>query len=174
MSSQQATPTQYRLGRRSQQNLEGVHPDLADKVVRRAIEISGCDFTVIQGVRTEKEQRQRIKSGKSQTKNSRHIPRLPADQPELGKVAHAVDLAAWTGKASWDLELLIKVADAMRQAALEANVALEWGGCWDRLSEYVDARHAYEMYLLRKYRKGDEPFVDAGHFQLSWEAYPCL
>ena len=173
MSTHQATSTQYRLGRRSQQNLEGVHPVMV-RLVERAIEITGCDFSVIQGVRSAKEQRRRVKLRKSQTENSRHIPRVPADQPELGEVSHAVDLAAWIGKASWNLDLLIKVANAMRQAALEENVALEWGGCWDRLSEYVDARHAYEVYLVRKKHLNEEPFVDAGHFQLSWEAYPCL
>ena len=41
----------YKLGKRSRQRLEGVHPDLV-KVVERAIEITEIDFTVLEGLRT--------------------------------------------------------------------------------------------------------------------------
>ena len=46
----------YKLGKRSLQNLSGVHPDMV-AVVKRASEISDKDFTVIEGIRTINRQR---------------------------------------------------------------------------------------------------------------------
>ena len=37
----------FKLGKRSLSNLKGVHPDLV-KVVKRAIELTEVDFTVIE------------------------------------------------------------------------------------------------------------------------------
>ena len=62
----------YKLGQRSLQNLSGVHPDLVS-VVKRAIEITKQDFSVIEGVRNIDRQRQLVKSGASTTMNSRHL-----------------------------------------------------------------------------------------------------
>ncbi|MCX2590148.1 M15 family metallopeptidase, partial [Proteus penneri] len=72
--------SKFRLSRRSEENLRGVHPDLV-KVVHRALEITDIDFMVIEGKRNEARQRQLVASGKSQTMNSRHL------------TGHAVDCA---------------------------------------------------------------------------------
>ena len=105
----------YRLGTRSMQNLSGVHPDLI-KVVKRAIEITEQDFTVLEGIRSTERQRQLYKSGASKTMNSRHI------------TGHAVDLAPWP--ISWDWARFYPIADAMKQAAKDVGVEIEWGGDW--------------------------------------------
>ena len=47
----------YKLGTRSLQSLSGVHPDMV-AVVKRAIEITGVDFTVIEGIRNINRQRE--------------------------------------------------------------------------------------------------------------------
>lgn len=108
----------YKLGTRSLKRLEGVHPDLV-KVVKRAIEITEVDFTVLEGLRTVARQRQLVKRGASKTMNSRHI------------TGHAVDLGAWVGgKVAWDWPLYYKIADAMKQAAKELDQPIEWGGDW--------------------------------------------
>ena len=52
----------YQLGTRSLQNLSGVHPDLV-AVVKRAIELTEQDFSVIEGIRNIDRQRQLFKSG---------------------------------------------------------------------------------------------------------------
>jgi len=122
----------YRLSQRSMQNLSGVHPDLV-AVVKRAIEITEQDFSVIEGVRNIDRQRKLVAQGKSQTMNSRHL------------TGHAVDLAPYP--LSWDWEYFYPIADAMKQAAEELDVDLEWGGDW-------------------------ESFPDGPHWQLSWGAYP--
>ena len=75
----------YKLGTRSLQSLSGVHPDMV-AVVKRAIEITEQDFTVIEGIRNVNRQRALLKAGKSTTMNSRHI------------TGHAVDMV--TGRAS--------------------------------------------------------------------------
>jgi len=122
----------YRLSQRSMQNLSGVHPDLV-AVVKRAIEITEQDFSVIEGVRNIDRQRKLVAQGKSKTMNSRHL------------TGHAVDLAPYP--LSWDWEYFYPIADAMKQAAEELEVDLEWGGDWSS-------------------------FPDGPHFQLSWDIYP--
>ena len=129
------------LDQRSEKNLVGVHPDLV-RVVRRAAEISAVDFTVIEGVRTEARQRQLVAKGASQTMRSRHIPR---GTPALG---HAVDLAAKVGGTiRWDWPLYERIAVAVKQAAREVGVPIEWGGDW-------------------------RSFKDGPHYQLPWDRYP--
>ena len=124
----------FRLSKRSLSRLEGVHPDLV-KVVKRAIEITEQDFTVLEGLRSKERQRELVKKGASKTMNSRHL------------TGHAVDIAPWVnGGVSWDWEYYYDMADAMKEAARELNVDLEWGGDW-------------------------KSFKDGPHFQLSWRSY---
>ena len=114
--------------------LSGVHPDLV-AVVKRAIEITDVDFAVLEGVRSLARQEQLIKAGASQTMRSRHL------------TGHAVDLGAYVGQIRWDWPLYDKIALAMKAAAIELQIAIEWGGDW-------------------------KSFKDGPHFQLTWEAYP--
>lgn len=125
----------FKLGPTSLSRLKGVHPDLV-KVVQRAIEISTLDFTVLEGVRSLERQKALVESGASQTMKSRHLD------------GHAVDLGAWVdNQIDWSWPLYPKIADAMKAAAKELNVPIEWGGDWVK-------------------------FKDGPHFQLPWEQYP--
>lgn len=109
----------FKLGVRSRQNLQGVHPDLV-KVVERAIQITKQDFTVIEGMRTRQRQAQLVREKKSQTMNSRHL------------TGHAVDITPWVnGEISWDWKFYNEVREAMFQAAHELGISIEWGGNWD-------------------------------------------
>ena len=107
------------LNSRSEWNLRGVHADLV-KVVHRAAEISPVAFTVIEGLRTVERQKQLVAQGASKTMNSRHI------------TGHAVDLAPHRpdGQIAFDWPLYYKLAPAMKQAAQELGVAIDWGGDW--------------------------------------------
>lgn len=130
----------FSLGARSKARLIGVHPDLV-KVVERAIQLSTVDFTVLEGIRTPERQRTLVDSGASQTLNSRHIPGADG----LGK---AVDLGAWVGgEVRWDWPLYHKIAAAMKEAARQVGVPIEWGGDWST-------------------------FKDGPHFQLPKKEYP--
>ncbi len=108
----------FKLGKRSVERLQGVHPDLV-KVVERAIEMSPVDFTVLEGLRSPERQQTLVASGASQTLNSRHI------------TGHAVDLGAWVdNQVDWSWPLYTKIANAMKAAAKELGVAIVWGGDW--------------------------------------------
>ena len=122
----------HTLGKRSLQNLSGVHPDLV-AVVKRAIEITEQDFSVIEGVRNINRQRELYRKGATTTLNSRHL------------TGHAVDIAPWP--ISWEWEYFYPIAEAMKQAAEELEVDLEWGGDW-------------------------KSFPDGPHYQLSRKVYP--
>jgi peptidoglycan LD-endopeptidase CwlK len=114
----------YKLGIRSLQNLSGVHPDLV-AVVKRAIQITEVDFTVIEGIRSRERQKQLVAKGASKTMNSRHI------------TGHAVDMVPWP--IDWDdLERFEIMADAMKQAAEELDIPIVWGGDW---KTFYDAPH---------------------------------
>ena len=108
----------FKLGKRSIERLQGVHPDLV-KVVERAIDLSPVDFTVLEGLRSPERQQTLVASGASQTLNSRHI------------TGHAVDLGAWVdNQVDWSWPLYHKIANAMKAAANELGVAIVWGGDW--------------------------------------------
>ena len=114
----------YKLGIRSLQNLSGVHPDLV-AVVKRAIQITEVDFTVIEGIRSRERQKQLVAKGASKTMNSRHI------------TGHAVDMVPWP--IDWDdLERFEIMAEAMKQAAEELDIPIVWGGDW---KTFYDAPH---------------------------------
>ena len=125
----------FKFGERSESRLQGVHPDLV-KVVRRALEISKVDFAVLEGVRSIERQAQMVKSGASQTMNSRHL------------TGHAIDVAPVVGnQVRWDWPLYYPLAEAMKAAAAELNIPIEWGGDWRK-------------------------FKDGPHWQLPWSKYP--
>lgn len=108
----------YTLNPKSISKLVGVHPDLV-KVVKRAIQITDIDFTVIEGMRTVARQRQLVAKGASKTMNSRHL------------TGHAVDIVPMQdGKISWDWPLYYKIAKVMKKAAKDVDVTIEWGGDW--------------------------------------------
>ena len=123
----------YKLGTRSKQKLSGVHPDLI-MVVTKAISISTVDFTILEGIRSVSRQRELYKAGKSTTMNSRHI------------TGHAIDLAPWP--ISWEWEGFYPIADAMKEAAEDLDISIDWGGDW-------------------------KSFPDGPHFQLSRKEYPA-
>ena len=125
----------YNLSKKSRDRLAGVHPDLV-KIVERAIEITEIDFAVLEGVRSKTRQEQLVKAGASQTMRSRHL------------TGHAVDLGAYVaGSVRWDWPLYHKLAIAVKQAAAELQVPIEWGGDWTT-------------------------FKDGPHWQLPWKEYP--
>ena len=126
----------FKLSQKSIDRLSGVHPDLVS-VVKRAIEVSEVDFAVLEGFRSKARQEQLVAAGASQTMNSRHL------------TGHVVDLGAMvSGTVRWDWPLYYKVADAMKKAAAELKVPIEWGGDWKK-------------------------FKDGPHFQLPFKEYPA-
>lgn len=121
--------SEYRLGFRSRQKLEGVHPKLV-AVVERAIELTTQDFMVLEGVRTLARQQQLYDQGRKTagpivtwTMNSRHLP----GKDGLGRAVDLVPFPVdWNSTAKFDA-----IANAMFAAAKELGVKLRYGGDWD-------------------------------------------
>ncbi len=116
----------YKLGTRSRNNLIGVAPDL-QRVVELAITISDQDFTVVEGVRSLERQKRLYASGASTTMNSRHL------------TGHAVDLIPYPFHGDFDgdgvpniedWDQYYPIATAMKTAALQLGIEIEWGGDW--------------------------------------------
>lgn len=125
----------FRFSQKSLDKMKGVHPDLV-KVVKRALELSSVDFTVVEGLRTLETQKKYVATGKSTTMNSRHL------------TGHAIDIAPYVkGTISWDWKDFYPMAEAMKKAAAELKVPIEWGGDW-------------------------KTFKDGPHFQLPFASYP--
>lgn len=131
----------FKFSRRSEDNLNGVHSDLI-KVVRRALQLSTVDFTVIEGLRSKAKQKRLFTQGASKTMNSRHL------------TGHAVDLVPypldWNNKHAFE-----QVAQAMLTAAKELGIAIRWGGDWNMNGS-----------------SKDETFYDGLHFELLRSVYP--
>ena len=162
----------YQLSRKSADKLTRLHPDLR-RVIERAIQLTATDFTVLETLRSPQRQSRLISEGKSKTSNSRHLGRVPAHRPELGAVAHAADLGALlNNRLSWDWPGYFQIADAVRQASLELNIPVVWGGCWQKLSANQTAEQAHRGYLARKKSSGQPAFADGPHFELNWRDYP--
>jgi len=136
----------FNLGNRSLSKLEGVHPDLV-AVVRRAIQVTDQDFSVIEGLRTVDRQRELVAKGKSTTMNSRHL------------TGHAVDLVPYP--VSWDWDYFYPIADAMIVACKELGVPLRWGGNW-RINDLRTSQGS--AYSINQDYTGN--FPDAPHLEL--------
>ena len=161
--------SKYVLGSRSTANLVGIHPDL-EKVVRRAIQITGTDFTVIEGVRTYRRQCELYGCGRLPTElmaagvdaglakprdkvvtwtlMSNHFKQQDGYGHAVDMVPYPVD---WNDTARFDL-----MAKAMFTAAEELGIGIRWGADWDvdgkpRERGETDSPH-FEL-LKRAYKK---------------------
>ena len=142
-TKQEIKVSKYKLSERSLKSLEGVNPNLV-KVVERAIELTEQDFLVLEGVRS-KEQCY-INYGKGRTAaqcSAKGVP-IKYAQPNLSKVTwlnnplaskhvtgNAVDLVPYP--IAWNtISKFTTISKAMKQAAKELGVDLEWGGDWTK------------------------------------------
>ncbi len=116
--------SQFQLSQRSLTRLIGVHPDLV-AVVKRAIQRTAVDFTVVEGLRTLAQQREYVRKGASQTMASHHLPQAHG-------LGHAVDLAPLVGGAiPWNnWQAFADLAAVVKACAGELGVPVEWGGDW--------------------------------------------
>ena len=117
----------FKFSARSLGNLD-VHKDLK-AVAFKALELTPVDFIVVDGGRTIAEQRRYVQQGKSKTMKSKHLK---------GYAFDFVAIDPKTGKASYNIHLMRKVADACKEAGRLLNVPVEWGGDW---KSFVDTPH---------------------------------
>lgn len=128
----------FSFGARSIARLEGVHPRLV-AVAQRAIEISGQDFFISEGVRTPERQKQLYAQGRTKpgpkvtwTLSSNHFV-----NPRTGH-GHAIDIYPFPYDP--DHKDIAKqqraVAAAMFKAADELDTPIRWGADWDMDGNY--------------------------------------
>ncbi len=148
----------FQLSQRSLDKLVGVRPELVE-VVKRAIEVSTIDFGVTEGLRTKERQIELFEKGASQIREGgTHVD------------GRAVDLMAYLdGRASWELNLYDNIADAVKQAAIEKNVAIRWGTAWNvheiRLWRGT-MKEAMNYYIDERRKQNKRPFIDGPHFEM--------
>lgn len=122
---------------RSLSNLVGVHPDLI-RVVGRGMNLYPHDMTVIEGLRTLARQKELVAKGASQTLNSRHLKGFAVD---------LLPIDPSTGKGTYDWKFYHPLGDAIKAAAKELDIEVDWGGDW-------------------------KSFKDGPHFELRRSVYP--
>lgn len=111
------------LTQKSLDRMAGVDPRLI-AVIGAAAAICPLTFIVTEGLRTRERQAMLFQAGKSQTLNSEHCK------------GRAVDLAVLIdGKADWTWANYRTVAQAVKAAAVQLNVPVQWGGDWTTLKD---------------------------------------
>ncbi len=136
----------FKLSKKSQRELIGVHPVLAFAVME-AIKITDQDFMVFDGLRTQREQNKLVRSGRSKTKRSYHLYGL------------AVDLVAFAdGKPSWDIKYYADIAHAMKTVIKKYSLPIEWGHelwgwdspHWQMTRDKLTQKDMRKVYDVRK------------------------
>ena len=115
----------FKLGAKSMALLDGVDVRMV-AVVKRAIQLSEVDFSVLEGLRSKSRQAELYAQGRTApgkivtwTMTSKHI------------VGTAVDLVPYP--LDWnDLKKFDAIAKAMFAAAKELNVNIRWGADWNQ------------------------------------------
>ena len=146
--------------------LRGVHPKVI-QVVERAAELTTMAFIINEGLRTLERQRNLVRSGASQTLNSKHLIQKDG-------YGHAVDLVPYadfdgngTHEISWHWDHFYPIAEAVRKAAKELDVKIRWGGCWSCLNDSTKStRDMVADYVAMRRKMGKRAFTDGPHFEL--------
>lgn len=126
------------FSKRSIDNLKGVHPDLV-KLMTESIKDSPVDFTITEGVRSDKRQQDLYAQGRT-TKgiivtNVDGIRRKSNHQPKTDGYGYAVDLYPfYNGSVQvQDKEVIAKlklIAVHIKAVAKCIGVKITWGGDW--------------------------------------------
>ena len=125
----------YFFSKRSEENLQGVHPELV-KLMTLAIRNSPIDFTVVEGVRTVERQQALYAQGRTKpgpivtqvdgvTKRSNH-------QPKTDGYGYAVDIYPFVnGQVQVnDVQGLKRISEHIKAVARLNLIQIEWGGDW--------------------------------------------
>ena len=128
----------FALGKRSLDNLEGIHPDLV-KVLTNAIIDSPCDFTITEGVRTSQRQQELYAQGRTKpgniVTNRDGIKNKSEHQPKDDGYGYAVDLYPYfNGSVQLSHKDTPKkqreIADHILMIAKELGINVEAGINW--------------------------------------------
>ncbi len=105
-----------RFGRRSKSRLKGVNAKLVN-VLNEAIKI--YDFTIIEGVRTKRRQKQLYDQGKTKVLHSKHMD------------GFAVDIAPYPVNFE-DIKRFFYLAGIIKIIGMRLGANIRWGGDWNQ------------------------------------------
>lgn len=117
------------FGTASQKQLNTCHPDL-QRLFLRVVEFWDCQ--VIEGKRSEAQQRVNLSTGASKTLDSKHV--YPLGAPSM-----AADVAPYPIKWN-DLPRFYAFAGFVIGTARELGITVRWGGDWDSDRDFHDQR----------------------------------
>lgn len=136
----------YQFGKRSLDNLVGVHPNLV-KVLNASITDSPVDFTITEGVRTAQKQQEYYSWGRTKKNPNTGkmtkvtyadgIKRKSNHQPKDDGYGYAVDLYPYFDdkvQVQGDAVILAleEIADHIKKKAKELGIKIVWGGDWKK------------------------------------------
>ncbi len=136
----------YQFGKRSLDNLVGVHPNLV-KVLNASITDSPVDFTITEGVRTTQKQQEYYSWGRTKKNPNTGkmtkvtyadgIKRKSNHQPKDDGYGYAVDLYPYFDdkvQVQGDAVILAleEIADHIKKKAKELGIKIVWGGDWKK------------------------------------------
>ncbi|MBB6236478.1 peptidoglycan L-alanyl-D-glutamate endopeptidase CwlK [Pedobacter sp. AK013] len=125
------------LGKRSVQNLVGVHPNLV-KVIKTAIVNTPYDFTVVEGVRTQARQMMLYAQGRTAKGDivtfADGVKNKSNHQVKSDGYGHAVDIYPYiNGKVDFNNAIALKtIASHIKSVAKQLNIGITWGGDWKK------------------------------------------
>ncbi len=138
----------FRFGKKSQDNLAGVHPALVD-VCNAALFTGIMDFSVVDGLRTREEQERLYREEKTKTLHSKHLRQSTGYGHAVDLYPYPIDMNA-VNKGHWPEIIRFGVlAGLMKTCAMDLGVKIRWGCDWDNDGETLD-----------------HSFFDAPHFEL--------
>lgn len=136
----------YQFGKRSLDNLVGVHPNLV-KVLKASITDSPVDFTITEGVRTIEKQQEYYSWGRTKKNPNTGkmtkvtyadgIKRKSNHQPKDDGYGYAVDLYPYFDdkvqvQGDTVVIALEEIANHIKKKAKELGIKIVWGGDWKK------------------------------------------
>lgn len=114
----------YKFSSKSREKLNTCHPDL-QKVMNEVIKHVDC--TILEGVRTKERQEELVRTGKSKTMNSRHLPNKDGVSEALDVISYPIQ---WeNNNRNYLFAGFVKgVAAAM---GIELRLGADWNGNFD-------------------------------------------
>lgn len=140
---------------RKKERLKGVHSDLVSLWL--ALEADGHHMILVEGLRTEKRQRELVSSGASRTMTSKHLKQADG-------FSHATDVIPCSpkGEIDWDdTEAFRAFREVVLAKAKALGVRVRHGADWD-MNNIID-----ELEIKAYIKKiGRRPLVDYPHWEL--------
>ncbi len=136
----------YQFGKRSLDNLVGVHPNLV-KILKASITDSPVDFTITEGLRTAQKQQEYYSWGRTKKNPNTGkmtkvtyadgIKRKSNHQPKDDGYGYAVDLYPYFDdkvQVQGDAVVIAleEIANHIKKKAKELGIKIVWGGDWTK------------------------------------------